>query len=162
VVSFASAALPWQTSLSSPSPSLPQSQVQVPPSSPVIVQRPPEVESPLPSTVSVPIDPPATSPGELLVTTTTSTVRVPSSFTWPQDEPPTTPVADPDSLSDGSEVLSASQSESPTGETLVTETGSVPVPSPTITHVGVSEANDFEVPLVITLSELLLIAVMLV
>ncbi|KAG8665478.1 hypothetical protein FPOAC2_10552 [Fusarium poae] len=151
-VSFASAALPWQTSSSS-------GQDQVAPSQPPTVQQLPEIASPLPSSVFVPVDPPATSPGQLLESTT-STVQVPSSLTWLDDEPPTTPVADPDSLSDGSEVLSASQTESPTSEVLVTDTGSVP--TPTVSQVGFSEANHFEFPLVITLSELLLIAVMLV
>ncbi|RGP79271.1 twf1- an actin monomer sequestering [Fusarium longipes] len=160
VVSFASAALPWQTS--SPAPSLPQDQAQIPPSSPAIVQQPPDVGNPLPSSSFAPVDPFITSPGQLLESTSTSTVQIPSSLTWSQDEPPTTPVADPVSISDGSEVLSESQSESLTSETLVTETGSVPSPSSTISEVGISEANQFDIPLVVTLSELLLIAIILV
>ncbi|RGP71518.1 twf1- an actin monomer sequestering [Fusarium sporotrichioides] len=154
VVSFASAALPWQTSS--------VGQDQVPPSSPAIVQQPSDVASPLPSSAFVPIDPTTTSPGELLESASISTTQTPSSLTWAEDEPPTTPVADPDSLSDGSEVMSKFQAETPNSETILTDTGSVPFPSPTVTQVGISKANQFEIPLVVTLGELLIIAMILV
>lgn len=58
--------------------------------------------------------------------------------------------------------MSEFQAESPTSETLVTETGPVPTPSPTVDEVGVSEANQFEISLFVRLSGLLFIAVVLI
>lgn len=162
VVSFASAALPWQTSRPPSAPSLTQSQAHVLPSTRVIVQRPPDVASSPPSTASDPVDPPITAPGRLLQSTSTSTVQVPSSLTWPGDEPSGAPVQDPVSLSSGSEVLSASEAVSPTGETLLTETSAVPVPAATTSQVFVSGVSQFDIPLLVTLGELLLIIVVLI
>jgi hypothetical protein len=51
-----------------------------------------------------------------------------------------------------------SQTVPATRETLVTETGPEPVPSVAPSHVGVSDSGLLEVPMLVSLGELLLIA----
>ena len=98
--------------------------------------------------------------------TITSTVHVQPSLTWPDDEPPSTPgtpVVDPVSVSEGTGVVSASASESSlAGETLFTDSDPLPTTSSAVTEVPMSEANHFEIKLLATLTELLLIAAVLV
>ncbi|SPJ73063.1 related to TWF1 - twinfilin, an actin monomer sequestering protein [Fusarium torulosum] len=87
------------------------------------------------------------------------TISFSSTLTLPQSEPPVTPAGDIQwsTLEDPGFPLE-SQTVPTTRETLVTETGPEPDPSVTPSLVGVSGSGHLEIPMLVSLSELLLIA----
>ncbi|KAM0561971.1 hypothetical protein ACHAPJ_002412 [Fusarium lateritium] len=163
-VSAASDALPQQTSLPPDPPSPPESEgVQVPPLSTDAVQPPPDTSAPLPSSSSTLVDPPADSPGGPGQTSPESTLNFPSTLTLTQGDPPVTPAGIPPISTWEVPGIPPESSAGPTGsETLLTETAPVPIPSTTPSRVVVSESSQFEIPVIITLGELLIIAAMVV
>ncbi|KAM0270172.1 hypothetical protein ACHAPA_003687 [Fusarium lateritium] len=87
------------------------------------------------------------------------TISFSSTLTLPQGEPSVTPAGDIQwsTLEDPGFPLE-SRTASTTREILVTETGPEPVPSVTPSLVGVSDSGHLEIPMLVSLSELLLIA----
>jgi len=147
--SFTSDALPVATSSPLPGVSLPLSKA---------VQQPPVTSVTLPSSASIPSDPPVTSPGPPEQSPPQSAINFPSTLTLPSSVSPLAPAASaPDSTREVPGIPPKSQTES-ISETLVTETGSLPSVAPS--RVDVSESRRFEISMVPTIGGLLFMVIM--
>lgn len=112
---------------------------------------------------------PSTSVNELDPTVPLPPTTFLSTSVLPQETPPATPTSDVSSSTWVTDIPPDSSIEFVTRETLLTETLPEPVPSitpsrddePVPSQVLVSESSQFEVPVLTTLGELLLIAVMI-
>ncbi|KAF4340999.1 TWF1-twinfilin an actin monomer sequestering [Fusarium beomiforme] len=153
--SFASDALPVATSSPLPGTPIPQGEVGQPPLLSTEAIQPPPVASDTPSSsISVPVDPPVTSPEQPQQTPSQLT---PSTLTGPENVSPLIPAASaPTSTWEARGIPPKSRIEPSESETLLTETG--PLPSVAPSQVNVSESGRFEIGMLPTLGGLLLIA----